>query len=1288
MDLGRYMDHALKQAVLAFENNEVPVGAVVVDKNGMVISKGYNQVELLKDATAHAELIAMTSAMATLDSKYLENCTLYVTMEPCPMCAGAIGLAKLSKLVFGCNDLKIGAAGTRYNLTASSHLCGRLEIIDTGMIVDVLLGKDRLPTNISHEDNVFDYSGKIVSSGLLDMHVHFREPGFEHKETIATGATSAIRGGYTAVAVMPNTEPPTDNAWVVSFIQKKSENLLVDVLPIGTITQGRKGEKIANYAELYDAGVRAISDDGSPVTNTQTMRFAFEYASQFNLLVIQHCEDTCCAVGGVMNEGVYSSIMGLRGIPTISESILISRDLELLRYLQDKKGNTLKYPLRYHVAHISTERGIDLVRRAKKEGLNVTAEVAPHHFTLTDEDVFKSNFDGNFKMNPPLRTQKDKNAVIEAIVDGTIDCIATDHAPHSPTEKECGFNHAAFGIIGLETAVGLTFTELVNTGFISAERAIQLLSSNPRRLIVFSFFSGSCPSPSPVEYIVTFDSNGGSKVESKKVTVGNKIAKPDNPKFDGRDFEGWYSDVGLTESFDFDNTRINRNITLYAKWTIRTYTVAFSSNGGSAVPNATVNYGEKVTKPTDPTRAGYAFVGWYKDEATLTNEFNFTTEVVTANITLYAKWNQNLPNQFTVTFNSNGGSDVVSITVNSGSTIAKPTDPTRAGYTFVNWYKEAEFTNVFDFDTETITANITLFAKWEANSYTVTFNSNEGSTVASITVSHGNKITKPTDPTRPGYTFVNWYKEAEFTNEFNFTTEVVTANITLYAKWNQNLPNQFTVTFNSNEGSTVASITVTHGNKITKPTDPTRPGYTFVNWYKEAEFTNEFNFTTEVVTANITLYAKWNQNLPNQFTVTFNSNGGSAVPNATVNYGEKVTKPTDPTRPGYTFVNWYKEAEFTNVFNFDTETIIANITLYAKWDEVRVQSITLSHPNGKIMIIGQTLSVTATVSPDNALNKGLTWSSANPNKVEVTQEGLVIAKDSTNKIGVDGRESIAITVTSNDGSNVSATFNVQVDPYFLVPDANFQARLELINLDWIKDMEGITGDGGLFGLDINLVKNYTGELDVNNSGVTVDNKLIADLSGIEYFTSLTKLNCRSNKITKLDVSKNTALTELFCSNNQLSGLDVSKNTPLISLTCNGNKLSSLDVSMNKDLTELFCYNNSLKYLDASKNTSLSRLWCSSNSFDSLDIRGMRSVKDVGQQSGLNIVAGGGNENIKKILVHEDIKSHEELKKVKTDILILSVIISTYSAGLGSTTYTLECANWDPTANNGTGACSP
>jgi dihydroorotase len=324
----------------------------------------------------------------------------------------------------------------------------------------------------SAKDEVIDASGLLVFPGFIDVHVHLREPGREDCETIASGTEAAAAGGFTAVACMPNTTPPIDNQESVMFVKQRAHGCKARVYPIGAISKGRKGKELAEIGEMVRTGAVAITDDGSPVNDAGMMRRAMEYAGMFGIPVISHAEDISLSGRGVMNEGYESTRLGMPGIPPFSEEICISRDITLCKYI----GTPL------HIAHVSTEGSVDLIRRAKAQGVNVTAEATPHHFTLTDVEIGKE-FNTNLKMNPPLRTQRDVDAVIEGLADGTIDIIASDHAPHAPEEKEVEFDQAPNGIIGLETMVSLAGTFLVKTGKLSWNDLARKLSANPSRIM-------------------------------------------------------------------------------------------------------------------------------------------------------------------------------------------------------------------------------------------------------------------------------------------------------------------------------------------------------------------------------------------------------------------------------------------------------------------------------------------------------------------------------------------------------------------------------------------------------------------------------------------------------------------------------------------------------------------------------------------------------------------------------------------------------------------------------------
>lgn len=323
---------------------------------------------------------------------------------------------------------------------------------------------------VDEQATIIDLNGKWLLPGFIDMHVHLREPGEEYKETIMSGAQAAAAGGFTGIACMPNTQPVVDDERAVAFILAKAEQAPVRIYPIGTISKGSNGQILAEFGEMQKAGAVAFSDDGLPVNNSQLMRRALEYASNYGSLIISHSEEASLSRNGAMNEGSYSTRLGLRGIPRIAEEIAIYRDIALSGYT----GTPL------HLAHISTRESVSLVRRAKKKGIPITAETTPHYFSLTEEAI--GQYDTNAKMNPPLRSQDDVEAIIEGLQDGTIDAIATDHAPHSELEKMKEFDLAANGIIGLETAVSLTM-KLVQDGIIDPTKMAELLSTNPAKIL-------------------------------------------------------------------------------------------------------------------------------------------------------------------------------------------------------------------------------------------------------------------------------------------------------------------------------------------------------------------------------------------------------------------------------------------------------------------------------------------------------------------------------------------------------------------------------------------------------------------------------------------------------------------------------------------------------------------------------------------------------------------------------------------------------------------------------------
>ena len=354
---------------------------------------------------------------------------------------------------------------------------------------------------------IIDASGKIVCPGLVDIHVHLREPGYEHKETIRTGCESAAAGGFTSIVCMPNTNPINDNASVTEYIMLKARTEgIVNVYPIGAITKGEKGETLAQIGEMYEAGCVGISDDGMPVMNSKVMRHAMEYVKAFGIPVLSHAEDLNLSGNGVMNEGRISTLLGLSGIPAASEDVMVSRDITLA----ELTGTHL------HICHVSTAGSVRLIRDAKKRGLKVTAEAAPHHFTLTEDTV--EEYDTNAKMNPPLRTEADKDAVREGLKDGTIDVIATDHAPHSEDEKMVEFDLAPSGIVGLETALPLSL-KLVEDGVLTMGEMINKLTRLPSGIV--NIDKGTFRIGSQAD-IVIFDPARKVKIDRKKFRSKSK----------------------------------------------------------------------------------------------------------------------------------------------------------------------------------------------------------------------------------------------------------------------------------------------------------------------------------------------------------------------------------------------------------------------------------------------------------------------------------------------------------------------------------------------------------------------------------------------------------------------------------------------------------------------------------------------------------------------------------------------------------------------------------------------
>ncbi|MEJ6951658.1 dihydroorotase [Natronospora cellulosivora (SeqCode)] len=386
---------------------------------------------------------------------------------------------------------------------------GKIEKIATEISVEEI---------IKEEYKIVDLEGKYLLPGLIDMHTHLREPGYEDKETIKSGCEAAAAGGFTTIACMPNTKPVADNAATVEYIKSKAENALVKVIPIGSITKKSEGKELAEIGFLKEAGVRALSDDGYPVMNSEIMRRAMEYSGSFDLPIISHCEDIDLVAEGVMNEGYNSTILGLKGIPAAAEEIMISRDIILAEFT----GAQL------HIAHISTKRGLDMLAEAKKKGVKVSAETTPHHLVLSDDAV--KGYNPDTKVNPPLRSEEDIQALREGIKSGIIEVIATDHAPHTYEDKLGEYNYAAFGISGFETAISLLYSNLIAKDIISFEDLVLLMGKNPARILGLDYPGIK---ENAIADLIVFDDKNKWKLEKK-----NMKSKGKNTPFAGQEMQG------------------------------------------------------------------------------------------------------------------------------------------------------------------------------------------------------------------------------------------------------------------------------------------------------------------------------------------------------------------------------------------------------------------------------------------------------------------------------------------------------------------------------------------------------------------------------------------------------------------------------------------------------------------------------------------------------------------------------------------------------------------------------
>jgi len=441
--------------------------------------------------------------------------------------------------------------------------------------------------------------------------------------------------------------------------------------------------------------------------------------------------------------------------------------------------------------------------------------------------------------------------------------------------------------------------------------------------------------------------------------IGNDVFANQYLNGENSYLHAWYTDTAYTQAWNNIDTA---PMTIYAAWDLNV--IRFNPNGGSAVvPNQSIPFGQKGTEAAEiPTKTGHTFAGWYK-EAEFINQWNFNTDIVIRNVTLYARWTANT---YTVSFNTDGGSAVTGQTIAYDNKVVSPPAPTKPGYTFAGWYTDSSLSTPWNFGTGLVKGSMTLYAKWTANSYTVSFNADGGSAVAAQTIAYDDKVVSPPAPVKPGYTFAGWYTDSSLTTPWNFGTGLVKGSMTLYAKWTAN---SYTVSFNADGGSAVTGQTVSYDDKVVSPPAPTKPGYTFAGWYTDSSLTTPWNFDTGLVKGSMILYAKWTAN---SYTVSFDTDGGSAVTAQTIAYDDKVVSPPAPTKMGHTFADWYTDSNLTTPWNFDTGLVKGSMTLYAKWT---ANSYTVSfNADGGSAVIDQTIAYDdKVVSPPAPTKPGHTF---------------------------------------------------------------------------------------------------------------------------------------------------------------------------------------------------------------------------------------------------------------------------------------------------------------------------
>ncbi|NMC57696.1 MAG: hypothetical protein GYA50_10795, partial [Eubacteriaceae bacterium] len=642
---------------------------------------------------------------------------------------------------------------------------------------------------------------------------------------------------------------------------------------------------------------------------------------------------------------------------------------------------------------------------------------------------------------------------------------------------------------------------------------------------------------------VTFDTKGGSAVSDVYCAYGLKVTKPADPSKDGCSFAGWYKDTAYNSEWDFDSDTITVPTTIYAKWTANTYNISYNSKGGSEVAGSSVVFDTLLTMPTVPAKTGYTFVAWYKDEA-LTQPWNFTSDKMPSyDITLYAKWGAEL---CTVSFDTNGGSAVNAVNAYFDDIVTQPSDPVKTGYTFIGWYRDESLTAPWNFTTDKVyDKSITIYAKYDINKYTVHFMSGGGSLVADITdASYDSLISKPDDPTMTEHAFLGWYKDEALTQLWNFDTEKMPADdVTLWAEWKINTYN---LQFDSSGGSAVTTINADYNTLVKQPISPVKSGSIFAGWYKDALFTEPWNFNEDKLITDTTLYARW---VDRMCTVSFWSMGGSSVSNISVVIDSKITQPAPPEQTGYIFIGWFKDFLLIDKWDFSTDIVKSNISLYAGWVKAAYADYNLND----YLQIQRFLNMQSSISD---LSNGQCLN------------GLYNQFDPSTWTGITWSE-------GSDKRAVAIGWNNKA----------LAGELDLSGCDALQSVD--CSENALTSVNINGCTSIT-SLNCSDNLITYLN-----LGGC---ISLTSINCGDNNLSELDISQSTALTDLDCHNNALASLYLDENTSLINADLSKNKLKYINLSLNNMLTSINLSDNMLTHIKINISTSVKDLYSYGNGY--------------------------------------------------------------------------------------------